>query len=390
MRTIFLVLALFGFQQIFSVFGYRPISQSKHSLNMADDKNMDNDENQPKMIDNSNLLYISLSLPCGVEVRARPGVLSNCPAILHELDQDLKECLALLPKSVHRLIKRTRIWINESYMFGPIDKPHKVNCGTTHHAEEWLNWVCDNPEKARSVELYDCYEYLRSRLHWNGCGLILHEFCHLIHNMVLPNGLDNKLVSDVYERTLSKGKYDKIIRRDWAGRNIDCDKAYAMVNRMEFFAEMSVTYLSYNYPELDEKEIKMSECSPPFLAPNIIEEFQNKYNNEKNSLNPSISKEDLIRLCGENADVMKEVADHADKKKILKICLETLSNLTTRRIKRNRSRRMPHCNKFYPFTRGQLKAYDPDLLDCLTDIWKLILDWEDEHADDVKCGFFSC
>ena len=37
----------------------------------------DNDE----MIDNSQHFYIHLRLPCGVEIRARPGVLSNCPSV---------------------------------------------------------------------------------------------------------------------------------------------------------------------------------------------------------------------------------------------------------------------------------------------------------------------
>jgi len=219
-------------------------------------------------------------------------------------------------------------------------------------------------------------------LHWNGCGLMLHEFCHLIHNVVLPDGLDNKLVIDVYEQTLSKGKYEKTIRRDWAGRKIDYDKAYALVNRMEFFAEMSVTYFSQSYPELNNKDMEMSKCCPPFLHPKIIEEYHKKFCEQSFKGNSTITKGDLKRLCGKHF-----LNDNDDDNNLWEAFLKALSNIGGCR---NTSQRMPHCNKFYPFTRGQLKEFDPELFDSLTNIWSHILDWEDDCKDDIDCKFLSC
>mmetsp|Transcript_24812 Transcript_24812/g.58881 ORF Transcript_24812/g.58881 Transcript_24812/m.58881 type:complete len:87 (-) Transcript_24812:143-403(-) len=36
-----------------------------------------------------------------------------------------------------------------------------------------------------------------------------------------------------------------------------------------------------------------------------------------------------------------------------------------------------HCNKFYPFTRGQLRFYDKELHDSMQSIWKTISSWDD-------------
>jgi hypothetical protein len=45
----------------------------------------------------------------------------------------------------------------------------------------------------------------------------------------------------------------------------------------------------------------------------------------------------------------------------------------------------PPCNKFYPFTKGQLREYDSELYQVMSDLWKEIEQWEDpdEH---YSCG----
>lgn len=72
--------------------------------------------------------------------------------------------------------------------------------------------VKDIPYKALGVEIYNCHEYLKNRNHWNGCGLLLHEFCHLIHQIVLLHGLDNENVKIMYAMALETGKYEEVLR----------------------------------------------------------------------------------------------------------------------------------------------------------------------------------
>ena len=99
---------------------------------------------------------------------------------------------------------------------------------------------------------------MKMRLHWNGCGLLLHEYCHLIHQCCLPppatstsspsqspptsptsmspslstgidldnnadNGLYNITVINAYETAKRSNLYDNVLRRDWAGKMEDYD-----------------------------------------------------------------------------------------------------------------------------------------------------------------------
>ena len=125
----------------------------------------------------------------------------------------------------------------------------------THaHAHIYIHYYTissahDIPEKSKCIEIYNCFNYMKMRLHWNGCGLLLHEYCHLIHQCCLPspssaslspttslqlatgltdhdsidNGLYNATVIDAYETAKRSKLYDNVLRRDWAGKKEDYD-----------------------------------------------------------------------------------------------------------------------------------------------------------------------
>jgi hypothetical protein len=42
---------------------------------------------------------------------------------------------------------------------------------------------------------------------------------------------------------------------------------------------------------------------------------------------------------------------------------------------RSRYANINHCNRFYPFTRGQLQQYDPELFLGIQGVWKEIARW---------------
>lgn len=164
------------------------------------------------LIDNSVLVYIPMKLKCGVTVQCRPDVLARCPSVLRDLNRDVEGCLQVLPPSVHPLVRRTQIWLNTTYYYGSRENPRNVNHSTAHHHEGWLFWARDKPEKAAGIEIYNCFDYQVMRLHWNGCGLLLHEFCHLIHQFALPDGLENATVIDAFEKATNSGLYDNTLR----------------------------------------------------------------------------------------------------------------------------------------------------------------------------------
>lgn len=174
------------------------------------------------LIDNTSLDYLEIMLPCGVRIMCSPEVLSSCPLILRSLQTDCRQLFRILPSSVHDLVRRTKIWVNASYSYGSRDDPRVLRHSTAHHCEGWLiHCARDIPDKARGIEIYDCHDFERMRLHWNGCGLLLHEFCHLIHQLCLD--LDNEKVKQLYEDARDSGRYDQTLRRDWAGLDEDFD-----------------------------------------------------------------------------------------------------------------------------------------------------------------------
>jgi hypothetical protein len=173
--------------------------------------------------------------------------------------------LSVLPRAVHTLLlDRITIWINYTYCdcdcdnnanaHGDDEKSSinieggnsntRINTGkskhtsnwthsTTHHRPEWLLQHNDNPQKAPGIEIYDARQYVRSRRYWNGYVLLLHEFCHIIHQFVLQDGLDNGAIQEMHQKALLQlqqqqqcninntetkpkpSQYQCVIRRDW-------------------------------------------------------------------------------------------------------------------------------------------------------------------------------
>ena len=104
-----------------------------------------------------------------------------------------------------------------------------------------------------------------------------------------------------------------------------------MVDEREFFAEFSVTYWSHQYRDLDQSShTKMLQSSPPFL-------------------------ESTVR-----------------------------SRLGWKPLEGN-DVRLPHCNKFYPYTRGQLRHYDAETCRAFDEFWNEISGWDDPFVTKNEC-----
>lgn len=378
---------------------------NQNSFDLETDDHDDNDDKQEpdatsplheEMIDNSNLVYLPIFLRCGVTVYCRPDVLARCPMVLRDLQLDLAQCIEVLPDSVTALVRRTAVWVNTTYYYGPRKNPRNVNHSTAHHHQGWLLWARDKPEKAQSIEIYSCFEYRAMRWHWNGCGLILHELCHLLHQFCLENGLENVQVKQAYERAKASGKYDQILRRDWAGLDSgDKDMAYALVNHKEFFAEMSVTYLCNAYTDSDHSPPHdMDSCSPPLLAPSVVQRIQAKQLlTHAQTINNNHDDEECqythhLLVATAETDSATTTSFHKQGWFWL---IGWLFDKLRPQHRRLSSQLPPHCNKFYPFTRGQLKAMDRDLYHDFEHIWEVqIAEWQDEQEVGCWSGWRRC
>eukprot|EP00553_Chaetoceros_curvisetus_P000916 CAMPEP_0204629780 /NCGR_PEP_ID=MMETSP0717-20131115/18902_1 /ASSEMBLY_ACC=CAM_ASM_000666 /TAXON_ID=230516 /ORGANISM="Chaetoceros curvisetus" /LENGTH=119 /DNA_ID=CAMNT_0051646821 /DNA_START=1 /DNA_END=360 /DNA_ORIENTATION=+ len=55
-----------------------------------------------------------------------------------------------------------------------------------------------------------------------------------------------------------------------------------------------------------------------------------------------------------------------------------------------------HCNKFFPFTHGQLQSFDPETYSVFQELWAEIAQWEDPHKggeqlqEPTSCILFPC
>lgn len=212
------------------------------------------------------------------------------------------------------------------------------------------------------------YDYIRMRQHWNGSGLLLHEYCHLIHQHVF--GLDCGRIQTLYRHAQESQLYNTVLRRDWAGaaHGHDTDLAYCMMDCKEFFAEMSVTYLAQHgmFYQLDTACCtNMEECTPPITEPTVVQRLL--YNSNKSSNNG-------YKVPPTTNGIFEPTIATWIKTVINYLRLENIDFI-------------PHCNKFYPFTSGQFRHYDPLIFSEIQALWCDVSAWEDPHEES---GHITC
>lgn len=156
------------------------------------------------------------------------------------LTRQLKEVEKVVPKAAVAKLKLVTLWFSPEY-------PGSVAGAAYHPSVEWLRQNNRNPDMAKSVEFTNIriFEAETRRMP----NFALHELAHAYHDRFLPDGFGNKEIAARYEVAKASGAYDKVDRRDSEGR-VTKDKAYAMTNPMEYFAETSEAFFSTNdfYP----------------------------------------------------------------------------------------------------------------------------------------------
>ena len=149
------------------------------------------------------------------------------------------------------------LWVSPEY---PGVKPR----AEFHPDAGWLRDHGRDPAMAKSVEFTNVriFEAETRRMP----NFALHELAHAYHDRVLAKGFANPEVKAAYERAKASGKYDRVERRHGNGQPNTFERAYAMTNPMEFFAEASEAFFSRNdfFPfmrdELKQHDPEMFAC----------------------------------------------------------------------------------------------------------------------------------
>lgn len=161
----------------------------------------------------------------------------DAPAVekaLHLLQAQLNEIVRVVPAKAVAELRKVPLWINPEY---PNTRP-----GAAYHpGAAWLKDHGRDPAMAKAVE------FTNVRIFEAECqrmpNFALHELAHAYHDRVL--GFDNAEIVAAYEKAKTSGKYDRVQRQDSEGRK-RFDKAYAMTNAKEYFAECTEAFFTRN------------------------------------------------------------------------------------------------------------------------------------------------
>ncbi len=159
-----------------------------------------------------------------------PAVEKALPLLKAQLD----EIVRVVPVKAVAELQKVPLWINPQY---PNSRPR----AEFHPNANWLRENGRDPVMEKAVEFTNVsiFEAETRRMP----NFALHELAHAYHDRVL--GFNNAEIEVVYEQAKVAGKYDKVQRQDSEGRK-RLDKAYAMTNAKEYFAECTEAFFTRN------------------------------------------------------------------------------------------------------------------------------------------------
>ena len=154
-------------------------------------------------------------------------------AALKLLETKLQDVVRAVPLLAVVELRKVPIWLG-------VDDGHAPGA-EYHPSREWLAANGYNPDKAKGVEIGSAANFVK----WSNeqPSMLLHELAHAYHDRVL--GFDHAGIREAYAEAKSRGLYDPVLR--WNGRR---ERAYAMKDEKEYFAEGSEAYFGTNdfYP----------------------------------------------------------------------------------------------------------------------------------------------
>jgi hypothetical protein len=270
----------------------------------------------------------------------------------------------------------------------------------------------DLPEKAPGIEIYSIDHYLQARRFYNGYGLLLHEYCHIVHQFVLPDGLSNVTIQTLHHKAmLHKAQYQSVYRRDWilstsssggstaTDRATRQDMAYALINPYEYFAELSVSYLCNGYHYLEclpsqqtiaccdhgcvaAKNVDIHSCCPPLLPDVYNLRKEELANVDTIRYDDSTKKGGICNILPSSDDECSIVLSWVFRAvPWVKYIISSIQG-TAPNEERTSFSTLPaaetysvdqqswHCGNFYPFTNHQLKKFDFEAFQTLDRLWR--------------------
>ncbi len=146
----------------------------------------------------------------------------------------LDAILRVVPQSATAEMQKVTLYFSPEY-------PNKRGGAEYHPDGDWLLKNGRDPVMAKGVEFTNVrtFEAEVRRMP----NFALHELAHSYHDRVL--GFDEPRIIACYQKAKASGKYDRVERQDSEGHK-RMDRAYAMTDHKEYFAECTEAYFGKN------------------------------------------------------------------------------------------------------------------------------------------------
>ncbi len=152
------------------------------------------------------------------------------------LKHQLEEVVRVVPRPAVAELQKVFLYFSLEY-------PGKQPRAEFHPSPDWLKNHGRDPVMAEGIEFTNIRNFEAETRRMP--NFALHELAHAYHYRVLPRGFDHPEIDAAFDNAKSSGKYTQVQRRDAEGR-VKLDRAYAMSNPMEYFAESTEAYFSRN------------------------------------------------------------------------------------------------------------------------------------------------
>jgi hypothetical protein len=201
------------------------------------------------------------------EIRQISGwnVLIDKALLTDKTKPDTEKALGMLKVQLDEIIKLVPApAVAEMQKVGLYFSPPYPKFGERAEFHPDAKWLKDNgrdPAMGKAVEFTNVNSFEEDTKRMP--NFALHELAHAYHNRFLPKGFENPELVAAYNKAKASGTYDKVERVDSKG-NKKMDKAYAMTDPMEYFAEATEAFFVRNdfYPytreELEKHDPEMA------------------------------------------------------------------------------------------------------------------------------------
>jgi hypothetical protein len=152
------------------------------------------------------------------------ALLERC---LQALESNVKRIQEVLPAAAREKLSGIPIWLEY--------EPDKSYGGAYFASEDWLALEGVTRAKAKSIQFTSSLAVVS----WGKANPLMHEIAHAYHDLVLS--LSYPPIWSAYQHANLGGRYNAV--RHSSGR---FERAYAMRDHAEFFAELSEAYFGYS------------------------------------------------------------------------------------------------------------------------------------------------